>query len=457
MCGIIGIISNRKDNTIVQELLEGLMTLQHRGQDSAGIATEDVIIKKPGLVKYAFSDTNLDNLHTQMCIGHVRYKTNSVYNNIQPLYNILPRRITMCHNGNIINTKSLKELLKNLYNVVLNTNSDSEIILTLFSCKLYELMTKTKEDLTESHIDSVTRFLHENLFGSYSLVFIIENFGLVAVRDKFGIRPLIWGENSDSTIISSESVTLKHLDYDIIRDVNPGETIIFKKDNGHIYHYNYEFSQLKPCLFEYIYFARPDSILDKLAIHKSRIAIGRLLGEKMARDWNCDDIDIIVPVPDTSITFANGIQEIINKPLREGLIRNRYIDRTFIMENFRMIKKNIRRKLSGIESVFKNRNVLIVDDSIVRGNTSRHIINIARNYGAKKIYFGSCAPVISNTNQYGINIPTKTELISYNRSEEDIAESLGVDYLIYNDLDKITSKLREINPHFDGFETSMFL
>ena len=457
MCGIIGIISYEKKNTIVQELLEGLMTLQHRGQDSAGIATEDVIIKKPGLVKYAFSDTNLENLNTQICIGHVRYKTNGVYNNIQPLHNILPRRVTMCHNGNIINTDEMKKLLKSKYNVIQNTNSDSEIILTIFSCRLYEIMVETKEELNQFHIGKVTEFLHENLVGSFSLVIIIEDYGLVAVRDKNGTRPLIWGENDNSAIISSESVTLKHLDYVIIRDVNPGETIILKKNSGEIYHHQYELSYLKPCLFEYIYFARPDSILDKLAIHKSRIAIGRLLGEKMKDTWNCDDIDIIVPVPDTSITFANGIQDVINKPLREGLIRNRYIDRTFIMENFKMIRTNIRRKLSGIESVFKNRNVLIVDDSIVRGNTSRHIIEIARNFGAKKIYFGSCAPIISNTNKYGINIPTKNELISYNRDESDIAEYLGVDYLIYNDLDKITQKLMEINSNFDGFETSMFL
>ena len=457
MCGIIGIISYEIKNTIIQELLEGLMTLQHRGQDSAGIATEDIIIKKPGLVKYAFSDINLGDINTQLCIGHVRYKTNGVYNNIQPLYNILPRRITMCHNGNIINIKDMKKLLKSKYNVVLNTNSDSEIILTLFSCKLYELMLETKREIEESHINDVTRFLHEDLIGSYSLVLIIENYGLIAVRDKNGIRPLIWGENNNSAIICSESVTLKNLDYDIIRDVNPGETIIFRKDSGHVYHFNYEYSELKPCLFEYIYFSRPDSILDKLAIHKARIEIGRLLGQKMKKTWDCDKIDIIVPVPDTSITFANGIQDILKKPLREGLIRNRYIDRTFIMQNSKLIKKNIKRKLSGIESVFKDRNVLIVDDSIVRGNTSRHIIKIAKNYGAKTVYFGSCSPVITNTNKYGINIPTKTELISHNRDQEDIAESLGVDYLIYNDLDKIISKLKEINPYIDGFETSMFL
>ena len=457
MCGIIGIISNEEKNTIVLELLEGLMTLQHRGQDSAGIATENVIIKKPGLVKYAFSDTNLENLNTQMCIGHVRYKTNGVYNNIQPLYNILPRRITMCHNGNIINTEHLKKLLKIRYNVVLTTNSDSEIILTLFSCRLYEIMVETKEDLSESHIDKTTRFLHENLVGSYSLVLIIENYGLIAVRDKNGVRPLIWGENNNSSIISSESVTLKHLDYNVIRDVNPGETIIFKKYSGEIYHYNYDYSELKPCLFEYIYFARPDSIVDKLAIHKSRIAIGRLLGEKMKKTWDCNNIDIIVPVPDTSITFANGIQDIINRPLREGLIRNRYIDRTFIMENFKVIRTNVKRKLSGIESVFKNRNVLIVDDSIVRGNTSKHIIQIVRNYGAKSIYFGSCAPVIKNSNKYGIHIPTKEELISFQRTEEDIRQVLGVDYLIYNDLEEIVNKLRDINSNIVDFEKSMFL
>lgn len=456
MCGILGIITNNKKHNILQELIEGLMTIQHRGQDSVGIATEDTIIKKSGLVKYAFTDIKLNDLNTQICIGHVRYKTNNVYNNIQPLINIFPMRITMSHNGNIINIEDMKVLLRDKYNVITNTYSDSEIILTLFSCRLYEILINSKEKLNLNHIKYVTDFLHTNLIGSFSLIIIIEDYGMIAIRDKNGIRPLIWGKNKESNIISSESVSLNYLNYDIVRDIRPGETIIFPKKSNDIYYCNYNTVVLKPCLFEYIYFARPDSILDGLDIHYSRIIIGQLLGEKMKQTWNCDEIDIIVPVPDTSITFANGVQDIINKPIRDGFIRNRYINRTFIMENFKTIKENIKRKLSGIESVFKNKNVLILDDSIVRGNTSRHIISLAKTYGAKTIYFGSCSPIIVNTNQYGINIPTKEELISFNRNEDEIAKSLGVDYLIYNDLDKIVSKLRQISPNIDGFEISMF-
>ena len=323
---------------------------------------------------------------------------------------------------------------------------------------MYELLSKESNEITESKIFAVTDFLQKLLHGSYCLLIIIKDYGMIAIRDKYGIRPLIFGKKENTYIVSSESVALNLLDYEIIRDLKAGETIIFKDNQTEpIYHY-YKDSLLQPCLFEYLYFARPDSVIDKINVNEARILIGNILGKKMKQIWDCSEIDYIIPVPDTSVTFANGIQEVIKRPLREGFIKNRYIDRTFIMKNKNIIQQNIKRKLSAIKNSFENKNVLIVDDSIVRGNTSKHLIKMIKNYGCKKIYFASCSPIIKNTNKYGIYIPTKEELISYQKKDEDeIRKELGVDYLIYNDLDKIISELKNINKDIDNFEISMFL
>ena len=457
MCGIIGVHSNIKNKYIFYEIFEGLMCLQHRGQDSVGICNELNVRKYDGLVKYAFQKENEDNSHCQNYMGHVRYGTNGLSDNIQPFYSVFPRRISLCHNGNIINTEEIKKIVYDNYHIKVDSQSDSEIILSLFSCKLYELLSKESNEITESKIFIVTDFLQKILHGSYSLLIIIKDYGMIAIRDNYGIRPLIFGKKENTYIVSSESVALNLLDYEIIRDLKAGETIIFKDNQTEpIYHY-YKDSILQPCLFEYLYFARPDSVIDKINVNEARILIGNILGKKMKQIWNCSEIDYIIPVPDTSVTFANGIQEVIKRPLREGFIKNRYIDRTFIMKNKNIIQQNIKRKLSAIKNSFENKNVLIVDDSIVRGNTSKHLIKMIKNYGCKKIYFASCSPIIKNTNEYGIYIPTKEELISHKRSEEEIKKELGIDYLIYNDIDKIISGLKNINKDIDNFEISMFL
>lgn len=458
MCGIVGIHCSENTNQIIYEIFEGLMALQHRGQDSVGIATTNRTVKRPGLVKYAFQHDDLTPLKDQMAIGHVRYATNGVADNIQPLYKSIPTRITLCHNGNIINVSEIKAILQDKYRITLNTESDSELLLVLFSAKLHELLCNTEKDtkINSQMIHEVSAYLHEVLHGSFCLLIMIQDYGLIAIRDKFGIRPFVWGKKDNKYIVASESVCLNLLNYSTLRDVRPGETIVFENEGRDPVFYQYKETHLRPCLFEYIYFARADSAIEDISVHHARILIGQLLGKKMLKKWDCSQIDVIVPVPDTSITFANGIQDIIHKPLREGYIKNRYIDRTFIMENNKMIQQNIKRKLSGIEHVFKNKNVLIVDDSIVRGNTSKHIIQIARSYGAKTIYFASCAPVVKETNQYGIYIPTREELVSFERTEEQIRELINVDYLIYNDLDKITEELKTLNCQIDGFETSMF-
>lgn len=456
MCGIIGIHSFHKNENIFYEIIEGLMCLQHRGQDSVGICNEFCVKKYNGLVKYAFQNENPNKLECNNYIGHVRYGTNGISENIQPFYNLFPRRISLCHNGNIINTKEIINIINDKYHISLDTQSDSEIILSVFSCKLYELISK-KNEITQYTIFETIDYLHEILKGSFCLLIIIKDYGMIAVRDKNGIRPLIWGQKSENNIISSESVALNLLDYDIVRDVNPGETIIFLNNSKDIFHKTYKNSLLSPCLFEYIYFARPDSCIDKINVNEARIKIGNILGEKIKLNWNYKEIDYIIPVPDTSVTFAHGIQEILNIPIREGFIKNRYIDRTFIMKNKNIIQQNIKRKLSGIENCFTNKNVLIVDDSIVRGNTSKHLIEMVKKYDCKNIFFASCSPIVKNTNEYGIYIPTKKELISFNKTEEEIKRKLGVDYLIYNDLQPIIEGLKKLNKHISTFEISMFL
>ena len=456
MCGIIAVHTTYVNEQIAYDVFEGLMALQHRGQDSVGIANEYCVMKRQGLVKNAFQNDDLSILSGQICMGHVRYATNGVADNIQPLYNTLPIRTTLCHNGNIINIKYIKSLLQSRFSILIDTNSDSELILLLFNAKMYELIRETKTTVNREIIHKISEYLHETLYGSFCLLITIQNYGLVVIRDSFGIRPLIWGKNENKHMIASESASLDLLNYEIVRDVLPGETIVFENAEITPYHFYWKNISLEPCLFEYIYFARPDSIIEGICVNQARIMIGKLLGKEMLRRWDCSQIDAIIPVPDTSVTFATGIHDIIDRPIREGFIKNRYIDRTFIMRNSKIIQKNIKRKLSGIKNVFHDKNVLIVDDSIVRGNTSKHIIKLARTFGAKTVYFASCAPIVKQTNNYGIYIPTQEELVSFGCTEEEIKSKLEVDFLIYNSLPKITEALKQMNTNINGFETSMF-
>ena len=455
MCGILGIYGDKEDINL--EVYEGLQALQHRGQDSVGIANSDCIIKYPGLVKDNFTVEDLNNLKSTCCIGHVRYGTNGLVNSIQPLYSTFPRRITLCHNGNIINTKELIELLKRDYNIITHSFSDSEIILTLFCCKLYSLLNNFwyKSQITPQIINQVSNYLHDSVQGSFSLLLLIQEYGMIVIRDNCGIRPLIWGKKGNNHVIASESSALTLLDYTRERDIFAGETLIFE-NRGLIKSFKNNLSKLTPCLFEYIYFSRPDSVVEKINVTQARINIGRILGKKILETWPNHDIDIIVPVPDTSVIFATGIQDILQIPIRQGFIKNRYVDRTFIMKNFQMINKNIKRKLSPNKEIIANKNILIIDDSIVRGNTSRHIVQQARKCNAKKIYFASCAPIVKNTNQYGIYIPTKTELLAFEKSVDKMKDTIGADFLIFNDLNHIINKLRQMNPKIDNFEVSMF-
>ena len=458
MCGIIGIHDTRINQKIPYDIFEGLISLQHRGQDSTGIANQTRMIKKEGLVKNSFNYEELDTLISNCGIGHVRYTTNGTKDGCQPLYCPFPRRITLCHNGNITNVEEIRNILRQDFGMITNSQSDSQLLLYLYSSKLYQFLIKNNHNLNANILENVSNYIHDTVCGSFCITLIIEHYGMIVIRDKNGIRPLIWGGSNTYTIICSESAALNILGYEILRDVAPGETIIFE-NNGRIFTFRNEYAMATPCLFEYIYFARSDSTIDKINVLEARIIMGNLLGKKIKRLFESNeglDIDVIVPVPDTSVTFVNGIQDILQKPMRHGLIKNRYIDRTFIMKSCQTIKTNIKRKITGNNKVFKDKSVLIVDDSIVRGNTSKHIVNLVRRYNARKIYFASCSPVVRNTNVYGINIPTREELISFQSSENDIRDYLGVDYLIYNDLDDIVCELKKMNTTLDGFEISMF-
>ena len=445
MCGILGIFS--KNNDIPIKIYEGLAYLQHRGQDSAGICNETKCIKKNGLVKDIFTQDDLNELMSNICIGHVRYGTTGVFNDntIQPLIKEEHSRIfSLCHNGNINNLTELSKII-NKYDL----SSDSEYILELFLYKLKEY-----DEISTRNIFEVCDYLMATLKGSYSILILIQDFGMVCFRDKFGIRPLAYGISNGEYIISSESAVFDILGHQLVRDVFPGETIVFEKNTKPRF-YKRKNSSLNPCLFEYIYFSRIDSVLDKISVYDARYKLGMLLGERIKK-ININDIDMIVPVPDSSLIFALGLQESLNIKIQYGLVKNPYIERTFIMKDDKIINKSIKRKLNVVKNVLQGKNILIVDDSIVRGNTSSHIVNLAKKAGANKIYMSSGAPPILHPNKYGIFIETRKELIAVNRSFKNIADVLGCNQVIYNDLDEIINCLKQINPEIDGFETSMF-
>ena len=446
MCGILGISSDKND--ITTKMYEGLTYLQHRGQDSAGITNESLCIKHPGLVKNVFNETNLSTLRSNICIGHVRYSTTGKFDetSIQPLqssYN--DKNIFLCHNGNIINIEFIKSIIGNVH-----YNSDSEYLLQLF---IHKLNTYNSE-LSCKIICEVCEFIIKHVKGSYSVLILIENFGMITFRDMFGIRPLIYGTLNNNYIISSESNVINALEYQVVRDVHPGEVMIFEKDKIPRFCNNIQ-GKLNPCLFEYIYFSRIDSIIDGICVYDARYKLGILLGEKI-KSLNINDIDVIIPVPESSLIFALGLQKCLNIDLHYGFVKNNYIDRTFIMQENEMINKNVRLKLNSVKNIFENKNVLIVDDSIVRGNTSKHIVHLAKLAGSKNVYFSSGSPPILYPNKYGIYIPNKKELIADNRGYRNIADIIGATRVIYNDLYDTVNCLKQMNTNIDGFEVSMF-
>lgn len=439
MCGIFGLF--HKSDSVFQSLIDGLTLLQHRGQDSAGIATlfenwEISIHKDSGTVNDVFSSG--DVLKGNIGIGHVRYSTTGT-SKVSEAHPFSVGNIALVHNGNITNTTELRELVCSRD---IQTGSDSELLLLLFALEF----SKNGGDIFDS-----VRTLMSICKGGFSVLLLIQGRGLVAFRDPFGIRPLCLGYKSGNYAIASESVAINSLDshFKLVRDIDPGECIFIDTSGNMTSQVVADYTTLKPCLFEYIYFARPDSILDGISVYDARLNMGKVLAKKIQSE-NLE-IDVVIPVPETSRISALEIALYMNIPYREGFIKNRYIARTFILPGQESREKTVRLKLNTIPSIFKNNNVLIVDDSIVRGTTSKQIVQLAKQAGSKRIYFASASPPVLYPNVYGIHIPTSKELVAYQRTSLEIAEYIGADRVIYNSLEDVIKVC--ILPEF---ETSCF-
>jgi len=463
MCGIVGIVGTSPVN---QALYDSLTVLQHRGQDAAGIVTiSDNTFKQRkanGLVKDVFETRHMQRLKGNIGIGHVRYPTagSSSAAEAQPFYVNSPFGIALAHNGNLTNAKELRDLQTGQTRRHINTTSDSEVLLNTFA---YELDKTEGTDLSAEEVFAAVSRVHAQIRGAYAVVAVIIGHGLLAFRDPNGIRPLVLGRRASAEIagryeymVASESVALDVQGFEIMRDVAPGEAIYVSAKGVLSTQQCAENPDHCPCIFEYVYFARPDSFIDKVSVYAARGHMGQKLGAKIKREWKDLDIDVVIPIPETSCDIALEIAQILNKPYRQGFVKNRYIGRTFIMPGQTQRKKSVRNKLNAISSEFKGKNVLLVDDSIVRGTTSAQIVDMAREAGAEKVYFASAAPEIRFPNVYGIDMPVASELIAYGREVNEICQLIRADGLIFQDLSDLEAAVRECNPEIKQFETSVF-
>ena len=461
MCGVVGIVSK---NEVASDLYEALTVIQHRGQDAAGIATSEEkrlnSRKQLGLVREVFREHHIQSLTGKIGIAHVRYPTAGGASRelAQPMYVNSPYGISIVHNGNLVNTDSLCEELAETDRRHLNTNSDSEVILNIFAHELQQIggVQPSKEEIFEA----VTR-MQSRLSGAYSIIIMINNVGLVAVRDPHGIRPLIIGKRDEDLMgaeymIASESAAIDALDFKIIDDIAAGETIFISKEGKMSRSKSQKAAKHSPCIFEYVYLARPDSVIDKVSVHKARQRMGTYLGEKILGLYPEHEIDVVIPIPESSTTSANEVAKKLGLPYREGFVKNRYIGRTVIMPKQEMRRKSVKRKLNPITMEFEGKNVLLVDDSIVRGTTSKQIVEMAREAGAKKVFFASAAPPIRFQNVYGIDMAATTELIAHQKDEDQIAEYIGADWLVYQNLEDLIRSAKEGNKEIENFETSIF-
>ena len=463
MCGLVGILGTERVN---QALYDGLMVVQHRGQDSAGIMTCDggrVYLRKDnGLVRDVFHTRHMVQLQGTMGIGHVRYPTagNDSRAESQPFYVNSPFGIALGHNGNLTNTEVLRDDLFKQDLRQLNTSSDSEILLNVLAHELREAVGKSSLRATPEDIFTAVSAVMRRCQGAYAVVAMIVGVGIIAFRDPCGIRPLVYGTKKSTSatahMVASESVALDVLGYERVGDIQPGE-VVFIDLAGKAYrsvcarHTSYS-----PCIFEYVYLARPDSILDDISVYQTRIHMGQRLGQRLKKEWSEHDIDVVIPVPDTSRTAALEMAKVLKLPYREGFIKNRYIGRTFIMPGQAERKKSVRQKLNVIGSEFAGKTVLLVDDSIVRGTTSRKIIELARDANAKKVYFASAAPPVRYPNVYGIDMPSTAELVAHNKTNKQICDEIGADKLIYQSLDDLIAAVAQCNTNIKQFDTSCF-
>ena len=461
MCGVVGIVSKEE---VAPSIYEALTVIQHRGQDAAGIATlENGRLhsrKQIGLVRDVFREQHIKELKGQIGIGHVRYPTAGGASRefSQPLYVNSPYGISISHNGNLVNASELKKELYQDNLRHLNTSSDSEVILNVFA---HELQQASSYDPTPDQIFKAVEKTHLRLKGAYSVLFMISGVGLIAIRDPKGIRPLILGKKDNDLIgseymFASESPALNALEFDIVGDLEPGEAVFITLEGSLHRKVCHKSPSNNPCIFEYVYLARPDAVIDGISVMRSRLRMGQKLGKKILDTYPDHDIEAVIPIPESSTSSAIEVAKFLGVNYREGFVKNRYIGRTFIMPNQKLRKKSVRQKLNPIPFEFKGKNVLLIDDSIVRGTTSREIVEMARKAGANKVYFASAAPPVRYQNVYGIDMAATEELIAHQRSEEQIADFIGADWLIYQNLNDLIDSAREGNPEIDSFETSVF-
>jgi amidophosphoribosyltransferase len=462
MCGILGVVATTPVN---QLLYDGLQVLQHRGQDAAGIATAEAGVfhmhKGPGLVRDVFRTRTMRSLEGNWGIAHCRYPTaGSAHNSAesQPFYVNSPFGLMLAHNGNLTNAEELKRemFLQDLRHI--NTNSDSEVLLNVLAHELQAAATGYKLD-AETIFKAIAG-VHRRVRGAYAVVAMIAGYGLLAFRDPYGIRPLIVGRNvtdeGSEYLVASESVALDTLGFQIMRDVAPGEAVLIDIQGNFHSKQCAERTMRAPCIFEFVYLARPDSLMDGISVYETRVKMGEYLADKIRHTLPHIEIDAVIPIPDSSRPSAMELAKRLDLPYREGFVKNRYIGRTFIMPGQAQRRKSVRQKLNTIAQEFKGKNVLLVDDSIVRGTTSREIVQMARDAGARKVYFASAAPPVRYANVYGIDMPTRGELIASDRNDAEICREIGADELIYQDLDALKAAVHSINPSINCFETSCF-
>ena len=462
MCGVVGIAAHSEVN---QMLYDALTMLQHRGQDAAGIVTcQDgrlFLRKENGMVRDVFMTRHMMRLVGHQGIGHVRYPTAGTSSSAeaQPFYVNSPYGITLAHNGNLTNAEEIaKELfMEDMRHI--NTDSDSEVLLNVLAHEMQKLGIRhpSPDDIFEAMTS-----VYKRIEGAYAVVAMITGYGILAFRDPNGIRPLIFGQRLAENggfeyLVASESVALTALGFDIVRDVKPGEAIFIDENNNFFSRQCVEAKEFRPCIFEYVYFARPDSIIDNISVYKARMRMGESLAQKIIKEWGEDHgIDVVIPIPDTSRTSAMELAQHLGVKYREGFMKNRYIGRTFIMPGQQQRKKSVRQKLSAVPFEFRNKNVLLVDDSIVRGTTCHEIIQMARDAGANNVYFASAAPPVKYPNVYGIDMPARNELIASGHSVEEVCKIIGADRLIFQDLDDLIEAVQDKHSDAKKFDCSVF-
>ena len=469
MCGIIGIVGHPNSHS-ASMIYDGMLVLQHRGQDAAGIVTSDseniTHRRANGLVRDVFTEKHMRKLTGSMGIGHVRYPTagSNSADEAQPFYTNTPFGVSIAHNGNLNNNDDIINGLLEYDHRRVNTSSDSEALLNLFAAEIQRSLNGRPggmDSLLEDDIFRAIERLHLRVEGSYSVTALITGWGLIGFRDPNGIRPLFMGKNKledfTEVIIASESVACTALGFTPDRDIEPGEAVIVRIDGKISSKICHPETVHRPCIFEHVYFARPDSVIDGISVHDARLRMGELLAKRISAEYPDHEIEAVIPVPDSGRIAALDLAKYLGVPYREGFVKNRYIGRTFLMPGQSVRQDSVKKKLNTIEGEFNNKIVLIVDDSIVRGNTSRRIVQMARDAGAKKVYFASCSPPIIHPNVYGIDMPAKTEYVAYNRSNDEICTAIGADLLFYQKLDDLVEACLSVGDNnLASFDCSCF-